>query len=71
MANHLGGQGRRTDDAVSKFAGSVMMASSCFGAAVWPNRDKQRGGLAEDESVPSVMMVTSAQRAGRYVRDNR
>jgi hypothetical protein len=26
----------------------------------------KRGELAEDESVPSVMMVTSAQRLGRY-----
>jgi hypothetical protein len=26
----------------------------------------KRGELAEDENVPSVMMVTSAQRGGRY-----
>ena len=28
----------------------------------------KRGELAEDESAPSVMMVTSAQRVGRYER---
>ena len=31
----------------------------------------KRGKLAEDESMPSVMMVTSAQRVGRYARKYR
>jgi hypothetical protein len=35
---------------------------------VWVHRDKQTGRVAEDESVPSVMMITSAQRVGRYGR---